>query len=492
MKSIYALFFLAVLQSCYKEEIIYNAEAGSSLELPTLLKINGKDCCFDYIENSLRYPIGADTIYNFSPFIEYQEFSAVYFEGNILQNGKTNNLGKIEIKKEYSVTIESKGETRKLSLTFTNIPIVQIIAPNKICDEPKTLAKIIVNYANENIISDKFCIGIEYRGGSSQAYEKKSYGFSLKGSVNLNDDISDSFFGMGKNNDWILDAMWMYNARMRNKTSFEIWKSMHKNHYGINAEFVELYLNNEHHGLYCLQENINAEFLNLTNPNAVLYKATEWENGATCFEKYNSNQTIDYYWDGWEQKHPDPNIVINWQPLGQLRNLAVNENDENFTSQIESIIDLNNLIDYYIFLNIVSALDNTGKNTFLAKENTEGKLYIIPWDIDASWGLYWDGTNIDYTNILSNNLYDRLIETNSNDFKGKAIRRWSTLRKSVFSNTELKRLFIANFSVLKKSDIILIENMKWDASVDINSEQAFIINWIDDRVSFLDNYFENL
>ena len=262
--------------------------------------------------------------------------------------------------------------------------------------------------------------------------------------------------------------------------------------YGINGEFVELYINNEHQGLYCLSENINSELLDLNSLNAVLYKATEWEQGATRFEIHNGNPNINYYWDGWEQKYPDPGIAINWEPLDELRSLVVNGNDENFRLQIESLIDLNNVIDYYVFLNIVSAMDNTGKNTFLVKKNLQNKFYIVPWDIDGSWGLFWDGTYTDNTSILSNSLFNRLIETDINDFKGKVRKRWASLRERYFSNIELKKLFVKNFNTIKNSNIIDIENRKWDLNIDINSEEEFLINWIDKRVLFLDDYFDNL
>lgn len=496
MKSIYLIpitLILFILQSCYKEEIIFNAEPNRYLELPTIFKINGKACCFDHTENSLRYPIDADRIENFTPLIEFQKYSVVYFEGNILQNASINNLGEIVINKKYSVRIETQNEVQQFSLTFTNIPIVQVITQNTIFDEPKTMAKIIVNYTEYNKPSDKFFIGIEFRGGTSQSYQKKSFGFSLKGSINLDDNISDSFFDMHKNNDWILDAMWIDNARLRNKSSFELWKKLDGDkHYGICAEFVELYINNEHQGLYCLEENINAGFLNLTDPGAVLYKATNWEDGATCFETYNNNPPLKYYWDGWEQKYPDPGIVINWQPLDELRKLVVNENNEIFTSQIISLIDLNNFIDYYIFLNIVSAMDNTGKNTFLVKENAQSKFCIVPWDIDGSWGLFWNGTPTDYTSILSNNLFNRLLETNVNDFKNKVKQRWFLLRKETFSNAALKRLFTENFAILIQSDILNIENKKWSRNIDIHLEKEYLLNWTDNRILFLDNYYNNL
>ncbi len=489
---LFALFLLG-FQSCYKEEVVYNSEANSNLELPTIFRINGKDCCYDYTESSLRFPIEDELINDFSPFIEFQEYSTVYFEGRLLQNNSINSLGKIEINKEYKLRVETLNKTQQLALTFTSLPIVQIITPNTILDEPKTIARITVNYVGMNESSDSYYVGIEHRGGRSQLYDKKSFGFSLKGSVTLDDNISNSFFGMNSNNDWILDAMWIDCGRLRNKTSFELWKKFdEEKNDGISSKFVELYINNEHQGLYCFNENINSEFFSLTNEDAVLYKAISWENGATGFGVYESNPPLNYFWSGWEQKYPDPKIEINWKPLSELRRLAVNESDDVFRSQITSFIDIDNFIDYYILLNIVSASDNTGKNTFLVKANSQDKFHILPWDIDGSWGLSWDGSHDGYTSILSNNLFDRLIETNPDDFVNKLKFRWSSLRAGVLSNIELKKLFADNFNLINNSDIIEIENKKWESNIDMDEEEEYLMNWLENRTDFLDNYFNDL
>jgi hypothetical protein len=137
-------------------------------------------------------------------------------------------------------------------------------------------------------------------------------------------------------------------------------------------------------------------------------------------------------------------------------------------------------------------MDNTGKNTFLEKESITDEIHIIPWDLDGSWGLFWDGTHTSYTSILSNSLFDRLIETNTDNFKGKLKQRWGLLRGNIFSNIELKRMFNDNFMFINKSEIIDIENKKWGSNIDINSEQEYLIDWIENRVIFLDNYFDNL
>ena len=493
MKKIILTLLCIGLMGCYKEELIFSTEPNSKLELPTILRINGKECCYDHIHNSLRFPIEQDFINNFYAFIEFQEYSKIYFEGDLLKNKSLNNLGKIEINKEYEITIRTRENTEILQLVFTNLPTVQVITLDQISNDPKSPAKIIINYKETSRLPDTYFIGIEHRGGNSQRYQKKSFGFSLKASAGINENFSTSLFDMRTNNDWILDAMWIDHARLRNKTSFELWKKMNTyEHIGIEGEFVELYINKEHQGLYCLNENINSELLDLENTSAVLYKATAWEDGATLFKSYSSNPPNNYYWDGWEQKYPDPKIKINWNPLKRLRLLVVNESNSAFTSNIISLMNIDNLVDYYIFLNLVSASDNTGKNTFLVKKNNLAKFNIIPWDIDGSWGLNWSGTHIGYTSILSNNLYDRLMETNTNSFKTQLKQRWSYLRGDILSSAELGQLFNDNFSKINNSKIIDIENEKWGSNIDIYSEQQYLINWIENRLIFLDDYFDNL
>lgn len=156
---------------------------------------------------------------------------------------------------------------------------------------------------------------------------------------------------MEKNEDWILDAMYNDKARLRNKISFEIWKAMNPSkHKAIQARLVELYINNDYQGLYSLNEQMNAEQLELSGSEAVLYKSTGWGEGATIFEHLSSNAPLFIdVWEGWEQKYPNPKDKINWQPLYDLRDMVVNKSDAEFIAQIGTQIDLELLIDYYIF-----------------------------------------------------------------------------------------------------------------------------------------------
>jgi spore coat protein H len=489
----FLVFVMAGLQSCYKEQVIYNNIADYNLELPTVLKLNGKECSVDYYAACLRFSLPDTVISEFQPFVEFQQYSEIFFEGIQLENQTVNDLGEVRVNREYEIEVLTNNQSKTFTLSFTNLPTVQIITPNIIRDEPKTIARLLIHYPQEEKASDDFFIGIEYRGQTSQEYDKKSFGIALLNSKSLNNRIAAPLFEMKSRTHWILDAMWIDPARLRNIVSFRLWKQMDaENYYGIEGEFVELYMNNQFHGLYCFSENINAESLGLQSSGAALYKAIEWEKGATRFEVYSGNQPTSYYWDGWEQKFPDPRLGLYWYPLQELRQVVVNENGEVFSSKIDSLIDMDNFLDYYIFLNLVSAKDNTGKNTFLVKEGMNEKISVIPWDIDGSWGLLWDGSHIDYSSVLSNRLYNRLKTLNVHQFNAKLKQRWLDLRGNIFSDHALQNIFIEAFHFIGASDVIERENSRWGCNINIQAEQEFLIQWLTNRVAFLDDYFENL
>ncbi|HOY38085.1 MAG: CotH kinase family protein [Bacteroidales bacterium] len=484
----------ALLSSCYKEEVIYDLQPDNSLELSTILRFNGKDCVFDSGRNLLRYPVNADSIVHFEPFTEFQDYSEIYFANRQLSRNTINNIGTVHINQEYPIIVKTGDFTKEITLVFTNLPIVQITTISGFFDEPKTLARLTIHYPEPERPSYSSYIGIEYRGVTAQLFPKKSYGFAILGSMNIKDRRSCQLFSMRLLENWILDAMYIDKGRLRNKVSFEIWRNMGENtqHDGLQSELVELVINNSHQGLYCLNENITAELLQFSQPDAVLYKAYDWANGAVTFDIPPEMPSTIQYWDGWEQKFPDPELKTNWMPLYKLRDFVVNSSDAEFCDSIADLIDMDNFIDYFLFLNLVTALDNVGKNTFLAQTGNTDKFFIIPWDIDASWGLFWDGTYIGYTNRLTNNLYNRLINLNPDNFRERLKTRWVSLRNSNFTETEILSLFERDFEKISKSDIISLENSIWSLNLNIEEERNFIQTWIPARLNYLDAYISGL
>ena len=81
-----------------------------------------------------------------------------------------------------------------------------------------TEGKIIV-CDPDSLYPDTFNMLAKYRGGTSKNYEKKNYAVKLVDEFGLK--LSASILGMRDDNSWILDAMAVDKARMRNRVAFD-------------------------------------------------------------------------------------------------------------------------------------------------------------------------------------------------------------------------------------------------------------------------------
>lgn len=129
------------------------------------------------------------------------------------------------------------------------------------------------------------------RGATAKHYlMKPSFNMKLR-----NDDYTaqqdSALLGMRSCSSWILDAMAIDCIGMRNRVCFDIWNQFSRLPYdtqfdgrnGTEGRFVEVYINNEYKGIYCLNDRINRKLLNLKkvkeNPDntfqvrGVLYKS---------------------------------------------------------------------------------------------------------------------------------------------------------------------------------------------------------------------------
>lgn len=488
----YFLITLAflLLASCKKEVIVFDGAPNGNFELPLILELNGKACFYDEASGLLKYTLDGNALEDFSPHAVFQEHSTVLFEGMALKNNAVNPFGTIELHKRHAVTITTHGQTKHLQLVFTDMPIVRIVAFDHITNEPKTLARMTVNYPEAHKASAADWIGIELRGASSQVFDKKSYGIGIYADKSTDHPVSRAYFDLKSNSKWILDAMYVDQARCRNKTSFSLWASMGEkdDHPNIRSVFVEVFLNNASIGLYCLNENYSEELLNL-GQQAVFYKGLD-NSDVTFFHQLPEKDPVAARWAEWEQKFPDPSRHIVWDDFQSLSTLIVNGSDPAFTESIGSLIDLDNVIDYYLFVNLCGGVDNLGKNWHFLKKTPAGKFVIVPWDLDATWGRNAVGGTHPSSGKITNRLFDRLEELNPENYNQRLRQRWSELRSDQFSETHLFGLFSDNFSALEHYRVLETENGLWHQSLSTEQEQTYIRSWIVNRLLYLDEQFQ--
>lgn len=355
---------------------------------------------------------------------------------------------------------ESQYEAMKRELNENSLPLVNLVVDKDCINKNEyVLGEIeIADYlrrTDSSLESVKFHCKYKIRGASSTKYQKKSYAVKLLDESGEN--LDKNLFGIREENSWILDAMANDRIRMRNRVCFDVWNEVSKTPYqtdfenrnGTKGEFVEVFINGDYHGLYCMTDKIDRKLLNLKKTKVededitvrgLLYKGISWGSGSKLlsYEKANTNNDT---WNAWELQYPDdyPSKKT-WQPLMDLIDFcSESTSDEVFNQKYIEYFYPDNLAEYVIFTMALNVGDNAYKNTFLSTANiTKGHRYLVsPWDMDMSLGGYWNG---EYYDVLTNmNRYNgvapfnRLLVYNVDGFNNLVWDKWKEYYTTVLS-----------------------------------------------------------
>ena len=403
---------------------------------------------------------------------------------------------------KYGTAYEVSSSDTVYKLYFTQLPIINLSVKNAITDDETGGLIDISDTVGTTYHSN---IGIKIRGNYSSTLPKKPYRVQLWTDSTGNTTKDESIFGMRSDKRWLMLAMYNEKLRLNNKVSHDLWLKLHKLYYAdlepdahstIRSRYTEAFLNGAYQGVYLFTEDQDRKQLKLKKQTTAgtggeLYKGDSWDSG-TLFAGLPALPTESTeLWGGWELDYPDE---TDWVNLHSFTDFAVDASDSTFKQQISSKIREDNFADYFIFLNLTRAEDNTGKNLFLARYNETSPYFIAPWDLDGTWGYYWSGDRKDVTNdILLNNLFQRLLNTDSN-FKMQLATRWFSLRESLLSIDSLYADINVNYNFLTANGVYERENMVWSGDYLSygKDELDYVQNWTQARVTWLDSYFKSL
>ncbi len=480
-------------------------------------------------EDKMGRNVGLAVHYQFAKE-QYKLFinSVEVMNGAVVEFGLINSTSKIpiEIRSGNSTLVQG-------TLIFSSLPLVQLYTDHTI-QSLYILGRLIVTEAHNEILSEILYSNIKYRGALAAGLPKKSYALKLKSDIDGTTAINRSFFGLRNDNDWILDAMYIDPARMRNRVSTDLWNSFATYPYyydqeptminGTRGKFVELFLNDTYQGLYCMTEKIDRKQLKLkrfiqNSPSdqiiqrGGLYKAVSWSVSTLLGNKefalkYNQSINVPIFnnnsevWASYEVKYPDlgDGESIDWKPLYDGVILASHHtNDMIFQENVAKYFDLPVFLDYYLFIELMLASDNHGKNSYLYiyDQTSSPKLSIAPWDLDGTWGRRWDGSSsftnaaqyfpefIDNYEHAENNLYIRLRELDFNNYNQLLIERYRQLRGMQFSYDNLLARFKRYAILFEQSGAFSREILRW-GNTSLQSEMQFLSSWIETRLLYLD------
>lgn len=417
--------------------------------------------------------------------------------------------------KKYSMTIKNKDQfVVTSSITFTFLPILQLNGDFGYDYQEGTVSL----YTPDGEIKEALTGKLKWRGGTTNTDDKHKRNYKIK----FDEDVQ--LFGLRKDNNWILDAGQADLFRVRNRIATELWNDMATKPYyadkepealsGVRGQMVELFLNKEYRGIYCLTEAMDRKQMKLKKVDkntgeikGCLYKSEGY--GASLMSKYpdtynNNSET----WDTFEIKYPElddtQNGETDWSTLWNAINFVATSSDNDFKDHIAEYFDIPVIIDYYIFINVLNAFDNVGKNMFWAvyDKTKDKKLTPGVWDLDATVGQKWVSDHLkgtygayspEYDMSAHTNLTRRLAELDVDGFNDKVINRYHELRQNILSTDNLIARYTQYFDRIYLSGAAGREENKWSEDTDIKEEELnfeqeiyYISYWLARHLVYLD------
>lgn len=306
------------------------------------------------------------------------------------------------------------------------------------------------------------------QGSSSTTFAKKNYTFKLFSDAAHTEKKMVAFRNWPAQNKFVAKANTIDRTHARNVISCRIWGDMARSRDGyanlpeelrnspnmgaIDGFPIQVYFNGIYQGLYTW--NIPKEDWmagldgDLVDQHAIL--CGEGNTNSTTGQKgdeqitfntaySNLTQVISGYDWADEIDTVGDTIRANFKAFSDL---VVNGTDAEFRANISTYVDLESLIDSFIYIWLVCGVDSLGKNQFLFTYNAGLPWYSGVYDLDSTWGLMPEGGSLAAYNTvfqdgylypknkgLKNRLYERLWEL----FREDVRTRWNTVKTDALS-----------------------------------------------------------
>lgn len=295
-------------------------------------------------------------------------------------------------------------------------------------------------------------ITIKCQGTSSLSYPKKNFTVKLYEDESRSVKLKKNFRGWGEQNKFCLKANWIDISHARNVVSARIWADIVKsrddydslpeelrtspNQGAVDGFPVRVFCNGIYWGRYTWNIPKDGWMSNMDSnlDTHCILCGENYESG--CFRALANIDRED--WTDELHDTPPESIITSWN---NAISFVMNSTDSEFKENIENYFNLSSLIDYYLFSYAICHLDGLGKNQLFF--TYDGIHWIASaYDLDSTFGLYWDGTKFisetykmpeDYEptreHNTSNLLYDRLAEL----FKARIKNRWNELYSTILT-----------------------------------------------------------
>ena len=374
----------------------------------------------------------------------------------------------------------------------------------KITHDNAAIISVRINLPSKSLLA---YAQIKWQGNSSLMWDKKNYKIKL-----YSDASATTKLKVQLRNDWPIDSEYVLKAnyidstQARNLVNAQLAKEVAfsrgdllKEQLGnpglsqIQGFPVTVTNNGTSLGLFTLNTSKDDVLFNMDSSNAN-HIAVEAENITPASNFKESAAALD----GTDYSLDFPKTITTdiHEKLNALLKFVNESTDDDFKAHLGEHINLDSLRDHVIFNNVIDNADAWVKNVVLTTYDG-AKWNVLSYDLDSTWGLKWDGTELrdvnasywdDAAKINNNKLLNRYVQLFAADIKP----RYAELRKSVLSADHIVGLYRTYMNKISPNDYaddqVIWPNQPSKKLTDFKQLQAFIVQ----RLKVVDKQVDNL
>lgn len=202
---------------------------------------------------------------------------------------------------------------------------------------------------------------------------------------------------------------------------------------------IELYFDNGYYGLMTFNVKKDDKTFGMDSDNE---EAITCETSASNLDDPKAKIDGQQYATVVQDKASDE-LNANW---AKFLNFINTSTDEEFKASLSNYIDVNSLINLYLFGNWSHEWDFYNKSIIFLTYNSGAYFYAIPYDLDSTWNMLWNGSQIDsnlvdFAWIDGSDNHNKLLLRLYANFKSEIAAQWQKLRNSVWRNDQATRAF---------------------------------------------------
>lgn len=260
------------------------------------------------------------------------------------------------------------------------------------------------------------------QGNSSMSYPKKNVTVKMYADEALEEKLKVDFKGWGEQRKHVYKANWIDLSHARNVVSARLWADIVKsraeyltlpellrtspNQGAVDGFPIKVYSQGIYQGRYTLNIPKDAWMANMDDSLET--------HCILCGENYTSGcfrATANINGSDWTDEIHDTVPTAIKTRWNEVIAFVMNSTDEEFKANLGNYFFVDSLIDYFIFGMVSCGLDAFGKNQLYF--TYDGIKWIASmYDMDSTWGLYWNGSKF-VSASYSREEYEDFVSTSS-------------------------------------------------------------------------------